>query len=160
LPQWPTTLHSIDWLAFFAFQLIPDKCNDCVNLSIMLARPFPIMQSGRPIRFKPMQTNLKSTSSISASLCLSLRAICTVTALLICTSVRAQTLYVADGGSGNVYTFSPGGAQSTFASGFVQHFEMAFNNTGDLFVANTAGHNIIRITPAGVQSTFASGLFP
>jgi len=77
--------------------------------------------------------------------------------LLTFTSVQAQNLFVADGGSGNIYTFSSSGAQSPFASGLVQPFGLAFNGAGHLFVGSGNG-NIYEYTPGGVQSTFASGL--
>ena len=40
-----------------------------------------------------------------------------VMALSIPDIVKAQNLFVADFGSGNIYEFTPGGVQSTFASG-------------------------------------------
>ena len=40
--------------------------------------------------------------------------------LLIAASAQAQNLFVADYGSGNINEITPGGAQSTFASGLNQ----------------------------------------
>ena len=101
-------------------------------------------------RTKPVQTHFKS--SIHTACHLFVWAV-----LLISASTQAQNLFVADGGSGNIYTFSPSGEQSPFASGFVEPFELAFNHAGDLFVANNAGNNIVKITPGGVQSVFPWG---
>ena len=55
--------------------------------------------------------------------------------------------------------FTPGGVQSTFASGVDHPFGLAFNSAGNLFVADAATDNIYEFTPGGVQSTFASGYF-
>jgi hypothetical protein len=68
----------------------------------------------------------------------------------------AGDLFEADGQSGNIFEFTPGGAQSTFASGLDNPAGLAFNSNGDLFVVN--GVNITEITPDGSESTFASGL--
>jgi sugar lactone lactonase YvrE len=78
----------------------------------------------------------------------------------------AGDLFVAVGGgrsyggsgSGTIYEFTPGGAQSTFASGLsnVPYGGLAFNSAGDLFSAD--GGSIYEYTPDGVRSTFASGL--
>jgi hypothetical protein len=67
----------------------------------------------------------------------------------------AGDLFEADGGSGNIYEYAPGGARSTFSTLYGPN-DLAFNSAGDLFV--TAGNNIYKYTPAGVQSTFASGI--
>ena len=63
---------------------------------------------------------------------------------------------MADGGSGNIYEFTPNGTRSTFASGLDGPQGLAFNSSGDLFVS--AANNIYEYTPNGTQSTFASGL--
>ena len=78
--------------------------------------------------------------------------------LLISSSVQAQNLFEADGGSGNIYEFTPGGMRSTFASGLVYPIGLAFNSAGDLFEADWGTGHIYEFTPGGVQSTFASGL--
>jgi hypothetical protein len=67
----------------------------------------------------------------------------------------AGDLFEADGGSGNIYEFTPGGVQSTFALLYGPN-NLAFNSEGDLFV--TAGGDIYEYTSGGVQSTFASGI--
>ena len=81
-----------------------------------------------------------------------------VAILLIAVSVSAQNLYVADKGSGNIYEFTPGGARSTFASGFSFPFGLAFDSSGNLFVTSLNGGSITEFTPGGARSTFASGL--
>ena len=92
------------------------------------------------------------------------------TVLLICASVQAQNLYVVNAGSypnfsGNITEITPGGVQTTIASGLNYPSGLAFNNAGDLFVANgTASPNayantITEITPSGAQSTFATFVF-
>jgi len=53
---------------------------------------------------------------------------------------------------------TPGGAQSTFASGLSYPEGLAFDSAGDLFVMNPSygsGHaTIVEFTPDGAQSTF------
>jgi hypothetical protein len=66
---------------------------------------------------------------------------------------------------GSIYKFTPGGAQSTFASGLNAPEGLAFNSTGDLFVADEGigqigSGDIYEFTSGGSQSTFASGLNP
>ena len=87
--------------------------------------------------------------------------ICAGAVLLMASSAQAQNLFVSDY-SENVYEFTPGGVQSTFAhSGVSTPNGLAFNSAGDLFVANYEPNAITEITPSGVVSTFASGLsFP
>jgi hypothetical protein len=68
----------------------------------------------------------------------------------------AGDLFEADGGSGNIYEFMPGGVQSTFAS-VPNPNSLAFDSAGDLFVT-AGGDNIYEYTSGGVQSTFASGI--
>jgi sugar lactone lactonase YvrE len=60
---------------------------------------------------------------------------------------------VADA-TGSVTKITPGGAESTFASGLGTPYGMAFDSSGNLYV--NAG-SVIKITPGGVESTFASG---
>lgn len=60
--------------------------------------------------------------------------------------------------NGNVYEIGPGGAVSTFATGFSQADGLAFDSTGNLFVADLFVGSILKITPQGVVTTFASGL--
>src|SRR5579859_739742 len=76
--------------------------------------------------------------------------------LLLASSAPAQNLFVS-GSSGNIYEFTPGGVQSTFASN-PGAAGLAFNSVGNLFVANNANGSIYEYTPGGVESTFATGL--
>ena len=70
----------------------------------------------------------------------------------------AGDLYEADFGSGNVFSFTPAGTRTTFATGLGNPAGLAFDPEGNLFVANNSGNSITKITPAGTKSTFASGL--
>lgn len=68
------------------------------------------------------------------------------------------------GESGYVYEFSPGGAESTFASGLLFPSGLsAFNSADDLFVTGGSGGTgngvIYEVTPGGEESTFATGLY-
>lgn len=102
-------------------------------------------------------------------------ALCAGAILLIPSSAKALNQFEAPntGGAPNALTFdgagnlfeasgnsiieiTPGGVQSTFASGVFGINGLAFNNAGNLFVSS--GNSIIEITPGGVRSTFASGL--
>ena len=85
------------------------------------------------------------------------RAVFAGAVLLIASSTQAQNLFVSGYGSGNIYEFTPSGAQSTFASGLTPG-GLAFNSTGDLFDADPNSGNVYEFTPSGVRSTFASGL--
>lgn len=84
-------------------------------------------------------------------------AICIGAMLLVSAHARCQSLYVSDDSS-HIYTITPGGTQSTFASGLNLSFGLAFNSAGDLFEANQYTGNVYEFTPGGVRSTFASGL--
>jgi sugar lactone lactonase YvrE len=62
-----------------------------------------------------------------------------------------------------IYKFTPGGTQSTFASGLNTNF-LAFDSASNLFVSDGGSGvpksgNIYKFTPDGTRSTFASGLF-
>ena len=78
--------------------------------------------------------------------------------LLLVSGAHAQNLFVEDWGSGNIYIFTPDGAQGTFASGLSLPMGLAFNNSGDLFEADNGSGKIYRFTTNGPKSTFASGL--
>jgi len=70
----------------------------------------------------------------------------------------AGKLFESDGGSGNIFEFTPNGAKSTFASGLFQPEGLAFDNAGNLFVADAGSGTIYEFTPAAVRRTFATGL--
>ena len=67
--------------------------------------------------------------------------------------------------NGDIIEITPGGVQSTFASGLIKvDGGLAFNSAGNLFVAeygNGLGYsgNIVEFTPDRMESTFASGLY-
>ncbi len=73
----------------------------------------------------------------------------------------AGDLFVANtaldaGDSGYITEITPGGTQSTFASG-LDPKAMAFNGAGNLFVGDYHGGEIYEYTPGGTQTTFATG---
>src|SRR5436309_9489492 len=81
-------------------------------------------------------------------------------AILFCSSAPAQSqdLYVSNSG-GPIYRFTPGGVQSTFASGLSSPEGLAFDSAGNLFVADRVANGTINeFTPGGARSIFASGL--
>ena len=110
----------------------------------------------------PMKTKTP-TINVSPRFPLRLAPIRVVAAVFIL-SVAAQRTYASPGdlyesdGSGNIYEFTPGGTQSTFASGLNQPFGLAFDSGGNLFEADQFSDNIYEFTPGGTRSTFASGL--
>lgn len=88
---------------------------------------------------------------------------CCTNCLQLISGTTAQTgnLFVAGYYGGDIYEFTPGGAQSTFASGLGNPDGLAFNSAGDLFVATVttvpgAAGYIDEFTPGGAQSTFAA----
>ena len=68
----------------------------------------------------------------------------------------AGNLFEADPDFGYIYEFTPGGAESNFASGLQGAAGLAFNSAGYLFLSDFG--NIYEFTPGGMRSTFASGL--
>lgn len=60
-------------------------------------------------------------------------------------------------GTGNVFEYTPGGVQSTFASGLGNLGGIEFDTAGNLFVDDASNKAIYKITPGGVVTTFASG---
>ena len=86
-------------------------------------------------------------------------AICAST-LLLAAGASAQNLFVSDYIGQAVYEYTPGGTQSTFASGMNYPFGIAFDAAGNLYVANSGnnggGGSITEITRDGTQSTFSS----
>ena len=62
--------------------------------------------------------------------------------------------------NGSIYEFTPGGVQSTFASGLNAPYGLAFDSAGDLFVADGTSGNIYEFTNGGAseKGIFASGL--
>jgi sugar lactone lactonase YvrE len=82
-------------------------------------------------------------------------AVCAGAVMLIASSTLAQNLFVTDFG-GHIYELTPGGVQSTFASGLSQAGGLAFDSAGNLFVSDSGSGNIYEYTPDGTRSTFAS----
>lgn len=85
--------------------------------------------------------------------------------LLVAGNTSAQNLLVADYTGGAIYQFTPGGVQSTFASGLSDPQGLTFDSAGNLFVANTANNllgagSIGEFPLHGTPSTFASGINP
>jgi len=58
-------------------------------------------------------------------------------------------LFMSDEAAGTISEVTPGGAVSTFASGFSAPFGLAFDTAGNLFVANFGGGTIREVTPGG-----------
>ena len=86
---------------------------------------------------------------------------CIGAALLLAAPAQSQNLYVSQSivVPNRIYTFTPGGTQSTFvSSGLLNPAALAFNSAGDLFEADRGTGNVYEFTPGGVRSTFASGL--
>lgn len=105
-----------------------------------------------------MKTNIKTINySLSG-------AVCAGALLLTTNGASAQNLFASTINTGNIYEYTPGGAQSTFASGLNYPYGIAFDAAGNLFVANSAlngpGGSISEITRGGTQSTFASNVDP
>ena len=90
--------------------------------------------------------------------------VCAGAVLFFAAIAPAQSLYVADFQTDNVYKYTTNGVQSTFASGFNFWVTgLAFDNASNLFVAVESGAiagqgSISKISPNGTQTTFASGL--
>ena len=125
------------------------------HLSIAIARVLALSV--------PLKTKFKST--IRAACHPFGGVVCVGVVMLICSSVQAQNLFVANygnyGNQGNntISEFTPGGVQSTFASGLSWPAALAFNSTGDLFEMDWGSGTICEFTPGGVQSTFGSGSY-
>jgi len=73
-------------------------------------------------------------------------------------SAPAQNLYVVNYSAGSVSQFTPGGTQTTIATGLNYPDCLAINSAGDLFVAGQYNGIVTEITPGGAKSTFATGL--
>jgi len=66
----------------------------------------------------------------------------------------AGDLFVSETPGGSIIEITPGGMQTTFASGLGSPRGLAVDRTGDLFVGVPG--EIIEITPGGSRSIFAS----
>src|SRR5260370_34033298 len=75
----------------------------------------------------------------------------------------AGNLYYADANHGTVVKVAPDGTPTTFATGLIEPFALAFNNVGDLFVSQVPGTgagtgSILEFSPSGARNVFATGL--
>ena len=59
---------------------------------------------------------------------------------------------------GSIIKITPGGVQTTFASGLSEFCWLAIDNADHLFVADKGTGNIYEFTASGTRNTFASGL--
>jgi hypothetical protein len=95
----------------------------------------------------------------------SVGAVCAGAVLLLTCNAPGQNLFVSFDDSGpfpntdRIYQFTPGGVQSTFASGLSIPLGMTFDSVGNLFATEQQSGNVYRFTPGGVKTTFASGLY-
>jgi hypothetical protein len=108
--------------------------------------------------------NTKYKSAVRAGCHSFWGVVCTGAILLMAASAPGQNLFVDSFFGGNIYEFTPGGVQSTFASGVSYPSGMAFDSAGNLFVVEygnglTNNGDILEFAPNGTQSTFASGLY-
>ena len=79
----------------------------------------------------------------------------------ISANAASGDLFVSNFLDGTISRFTPGGLQSTFASGLNSPSGLAFDKAGNLFEADSGSNSILRITPNGTKTIFASGLnFP
>ena len=66
---------------------------------------------------------------------------------------------MASNGTGTVIKITPGGGQSTYATGLNGAYGLAFDSSGNLYVANEGIGTVTEIPPGGgTGSTFATGL--
>src|SRR6516225_1647251 len=99
--------------------------------TIINSRTLAEIFANQPVNIqKPMKTNLTKTLNYSLA-----GAVC-AGAFMLASNALAQNLFVSDLSANNIYEYTPGGAQSTFATGMNVPFGIAFNANGDLFVAN------------------------
>ncbi len=63
----------------------------------------------------------------------------------------AGNLYVANYLNGSISKITPGGVQTTFASGLSGPNFISFDGAGNLFVAHYGSGSVTKITPGGTQ---------
>jgi DNA-binding beta-propeller fold protein YncE len=110
-----------------------------------------------------MHDNFKEATTMKTTVHYISIALAWFASMLIFSTAQAQNLFESDGGSGNIYEFTPNGTRSTFASGLSVPAGLAFDSAGNLFVADdgdfsSTGGMIYKFTTNAVRSTFASGL--
>lgn len=76
-------------------------------------------------------------------------AVCAGVVTVICSSAQGQNLFEADFNSGSINEYTPGGTQSTFASGLNGPSGVAFDSSGDLFVATLNAATFTKLLRAG-----------
>lgn len=74
-------------------------------------------------------------------------------------TAKGQNFFVAEYSGNRITEITPGGTESTFASGLNEPIGVAFDAVGNLFESDGGSGNIYKFTPGGVQSTFISGLY-
>jgi hypothetical protein len=80
--------------------------------------------------------------------------------LLVPVSARAAAgdLFEADGGSGTIFKFTPGGTKTVFASGINFPGGLAFDGSGNLFATEVNTGMIYKFSRTGTKTIFASNL--
>ena len=69
----------------------------------------------------------------------------------------AGNVFIGDVTDAVVYKVTPGGTQTTAASGFSQPFGVAVDGAGNLYVADYGLGQVFVVTPGGVQTTLGAG---
>jgi sugar lactone lactonase YvrE len=118
------------------------------------------------MKIKPSRT--KFASAIPGAAELFCKLACFGAAMLICSSVAAQNLFVSgrDAQGGEIYKFTWDAKQSIFASGLYKPWDIAFDSTGNLFVVDymilgddlVGNAAVFKITPSGRLTIVASRL--
>ena len=76
--------------------------------------------------------------------------------LLAAVSASAQNIFIADWDADNIYSYTPGGVQSTFTSGGLSEpISLAFDHSGNLYVSASINNEVYKYT-GNVQSSFAA----
>ena len=68
---------------------------------------------------------------------------------------KNDNLFVSNWGTNTIIEITPGGVQSTFASGLNGPVGLAFDSAGNLYESNFNTDSILEFTPGGAESTFA-----
>jgi glucose/arabinose dehydrogenase len=76
---------------------------------------------------------------------------CAGAVLIIAASAQAQNLFVSVYNGGTIAEITPGGAQSTFASGLGNPTGLAFNSAGDLFASDYTGGHIYDVRAGRIE---------
>src|ERR1051325_3504796 len=76
--------------------------------------------------------------------------------VLVPAMLRADVIYVADGGDNTLAKIDQFGVVTTFATGFNNPQGVAIDSTGNIFVADGGTNSIKKVTALGVVTTFAN----